>query len=118
MSVEIKKNIIEMTRGDTLKVPIKINYLDENNEVQEYIPQEGDQIRFAVKKNYNDAGILICKEIPWNTCELVLNPADTKCLEQPAVYVYDIQITLNNGFVATIIGSKQKAKLKIIEEVA
>jgi len=118
MSVEIKRYNIEMTRGDTLILPIEICFADENGDLHEYEFEEGDEISFALKKDYNDEEILIEKDIPCDNPILILNPEDTKKLDQPDVYVYDIQITLNDGYVTTIIGKKQKAKLKIIEEVA
>lgn len=110
MSVEIKRTTIIMTRGDTLRIKIKIF----DSQGKEYIPVEGDYIRFALKSNYNDPEPLILKEIPYDTCELRLDPEDTKRLKQPMDYVYDIQITLTDGTVDTFIS---KAKLRISEEV-
>ena len=110
MSVSIKRNNkIVMTRGDTLRVHIDIV----DNAGNEYIPCEGDQIRFALKKNYNDLKALIIKDIPIDTCILHLESKDTKYLEQPSVYVYDIQLTMSDGTVDTFISSK----LELIEEV-
>lgn len=110
MSVEIKRTNIIMTRGDTLRT--KVTILDSQG--KEYIPVDGDKIRFALKKNYNDPEPLIIKDIPYDTCVLCLDPEDTKILEQPMEYVYDIQITLTDGTVDTFIS---KARLKITEEV-
>ena len=107
--VSIKKNAIVMTRGDTLRTHIEI--LDANGD--QYIPTEEDVIRFALKKHYNDENVLIYKEIPYDTMELHIEPEDTKSLEQPSDYVYDIQIVLNNGDVITFISST----LELTEEV-
>ena len=107
--VNIKKNIITMTRGDTLRTTVQVF----NVNGEEYIPSENDTIRFALKKTFDDEVPLIIKEIPYDTMELHILPEDTKELEQPSEYVYDIQITLSNGDVCTFISSK----LKLVEEV-
>jgi hypothetical protein len=110
MAVSISGTTIKMTRGDTLRILLTLQ--DESG--NEYIPVEGDRIRFAMKRNYNDATPLLVKEIPNNTLELVLNPEDTKNLTQPSSYVYDIEMTYSNGDVDTFI---DKAKLMLTEEV-
>ena len=110
MTVKIKKTSITMTRGDTLRLVLSINDADGNI----YTPVEGDYIRFALKKNYSDDDPLIVKEIPYDTLELRLDPEDTKKLEQPYDYVYDIEITLTDGTVDTFISN---ARLSITEEV-
>lgn len=108
--VEVNGTTIKMTRGDTLKTFVTLL----TSEGQEYIPAPNDHIRFAMKKTYKDAEPLILKEIPNNTLELVLNPSDTKSLDAPGSYVYDIEITYGNGDVDTFI---HKAKLMLTEEV-
>jgi hypothetical protein len=100
---------IAMTRGDTFRTVIGVT--DVNGDP--YVPKEGDTIRFACKKNYNDSECLIYKDIPYDTCILQLDPEDTKPMNQPDTYVFDIQITTANGDVHTFI----KGKLKITEEV-
>lgn len=107
--VEIKGNDILMVRGDTLKMLIAIK----DNTGNTYTPVQGDKLRFALKKSYTDKYPLIVKNIPIDTCELYLASRDTKFLEQPETYVYDIQITLNNGVVDTFI----RGTLTLIEEV-
>ena len=112
MSVKIKegKSTIEMTRGDTLIVEIKI--YDDSGE--QFTPDPEDSLRFALKKDYNDPEVLIYKNIPIDTMELRLEPEDTKPLEQPATYYYDIQLTYGGGIVSTVIPNGQ---FKITEEV-
>lgn len=110
MTVKVKRKTITMTRGDTLK--LKINIMDNNGEP--YTPVVGDKVRFALKRDYNDRYPLILKDIPIETMILQLDPEDTKALEQPSEYVYDIQITLNDGTVDTFIA---KASFKLTEEV-
>lgn len=108
--VKISGTTIKMTRGDTLRVTLTLK--DEEGNV--YTPIEGDRIRFAMKRFYDDSEVLINKPIPNDTLELVLNPEDTKNLPQPSSYVYDMEITYANGDVDTFI---DKAKLQLTEEV-
>lgn len=107
--VRVQGTTIEMTRGDTLRVYLTLK--DCNGD--EYVPEAGDSIRFAMKKRYNDATPLILKQIPTDTLVLELAPADTKPLSY-AEYVYDIEMTYANGDVDTFI---DRAKFKITEEV-
>lgn len=109
MTVKIKKNRITMTRGDTAR--IKIEIADSAGNI--YIPVDGDLIRFAAKKAYTDETLCIVKDIPYDTMMLVLNPEDTKSLDQPSTLVYDIQITLTDGTVDTFMNGT----LQITEEV-
>ena len=110
MSVEISGTTIKMTRGDTLRVVLTLK--DENGEI--YTPLQNDVIRFAMKKEYDDPEPLLLKVIPHDTMELVLDPLDTKNLPQPSSYVYDMEITYENGDVETFI---KEAKLQITKEV-
>lgn len=109
MSVSVKKNNITMTRGDTARIDISIS----NSNGETYTPQEGDIVRFAAKKSYSDETIAITKEIPIDNLQLVLEPEDTKSLDQPSTLVYDIQLTMKDGTVDTFI----KGLLNIEEEV-
>lgn len=91
---------ISLTRGDTGVFTIS---LVDNNNVP-YVPQAGDTLRFAMSKTYGSE-ILINKEIPIDTLILEIEPSDTKTLNF-APYVYDIQLTTNDGRVSTIIMGK------------
>lgn len=103
--VDVKKNRITMTRGDTLRVKIGITV----NGI-EYMPQLGDSIRFAMKHNvfnktktdYAEEKPLVTKEIPYDTLILQLDPEDTKWLGF-GNYAFDIQITFVDGTVDTFI---------------
>ena len=68
--VRIHDNRIVMTRGDTLKTKINIVDADGN----EYVPVEGDVIRFALKKDYSDPSPILTKTIPNDTLILHLEP--------------------------------------------
>lgn len=88
---------IHLTRGDTLIANLEIKRDDET-----YIPAVGDVIRFAMKKDYKDEEPLIIKTIDNNEMVLRLDSSDTKSLEF-GEYVYDIQITMEDGTVDTFI---------------
>lgn len=102
--------IIVMTRGDTANIAVEVR--DKENNL--YTPTDGDTIRFAVKQTYSDDSVLIEKNIPIDTLLLHLDPSDTKDLEQPSEYVFDVQITFNNGDVDTFIPN---GRLIITQEV-
>ena len=107
----VKKTSITLTRGDTFKAQISIT----DKEGNPYELQEGDSVRFAMKKSFEDADedVLIVKQIPTDTLILTLNPEDTKNLPFGS-YVYDIQLTSAAGEVDTFI---TKASLTLTEEV-
>lgn len=109
MSYSVKGTSITLTRGDSFAADIGIIQPDG----EPYIPSEGDQIRFAMKRNVKDEEVLILREIPIETMRLVLTPEDTKELEFGS-YVYDIQLTKSTGEVDTFI---TKSTLTLTEEV-
>lgn len=98
MSLSISGTTIRLTRGDSLKIivtPINVDGSD-------YEAEDGDVIRFAMKKSYNDQEPLIEKNIPVDTYLLELDPSDTKKLRF-GEYVYDVELTHANGDVDTYI---------------
>lgn len=96
----VGKDTIYHTRGDSLYLFVRMTNKDDGTD---YVPQEGDEIRFALKREYNDNEIpLILKDIPYNTQILHLEPSDTKNLPY-GKYVYDVQLTKPNGDVITFI---------------
>lgn len=109
MSYSVSGTMITLTRGDTFSSLITITDLNDN----QYIPMNGDRIRFAMKNDYNDETPLLIKEIPIDTMILTLDPEDTKHLPF-GKYVYDIELTKTTGEVDTFI---TKAILKLTEEV-
>lgn len=113
MSYTVDDTTITMTRGDTVRISLTID-TDEG----EYLPVEGDVVRFAAKKTYDDPEPLIYKVIPNDSLIIEFNPEDTKPLEF-GTYVYDVELTYVNGDVATIIPREptEKAKLIITGEV-
>lgn len=93
----INHDYIFLTRGDTAKITIGIIVNGET-----YTPQVGDTIRFAMKKSFHSSELLLVKDIPWDTLLLHIDPEDTKNM-QFGEYVYDIEITFENGDVSTFI---------------
>lgn len=109
MSFSVFGTNITLTRGDTFKAYVDIY----NSDGTEYVPSEGDVVRFALKRSYSDCSeVLIVKEIPIDTLLLQLDPSDTKDLSYKT-YVYDIQITFANGDVDTFL----RGELTLTEEV-
>ena len=96
----IEDTDITLTRGDTLLLEIQMM-----KDGSPYIPQEGDSLRFAMKKRYTDSDqdVILVKNIPIDTLVLELEPQDTKSLPMKSKYVYDIQFTDSQGRVDTFI---------------
>jgi len=96
--VSVEGTTIRLTRGDTLKVSVSLK--DQSGKA--YTPMVGDVIRFAMKKRYDDPEPLIYKVIDNEMLMLVLEPSDTKDLAF-GEYVYDMEITFDDGTVDTFI---------------
>ncbi|MCB5918319.1 hypothetical protein LJB56_15215 [Lachnospiraceae bacterium 210521-DFI.3.101] len=109
MSYSVSGTTITLTRGDTFMAQISIADKDGT----QYVPVEGDSIRFAMKQKYTDLDPLLVKDIPTDTLQLIIDPEDTKSLAF-GNYVYDIQLTKASGEVDTFITT---SKIKITEEV-
>lgn len=111
MSYSVKGKSISLTRGDTFYCKLTIYEPDGETE---YVPQPGDKIRFAIKKNVTDKGEpLLIKVIPNDTMILKIEPEETKELAF-GNYVYDLELTKANGDVDTFI---TKSAFTITEEV-
>lgn len=109
--VDISGSKITITKGDTLDATLEIFTGDGTP----YEVQEGDLIRFALKRKYSLRKPLIKKEIPTDTMRLVLESHETKKLRAAwAPYVYDIQLTTADGFVDTFI---DRGRFLVTEEV-
>ena len=101
---------ITLTRGDSLFLQVGLKKNDEP-----YTPVAGSTLRFAMKSKYTDSdeNVVLVKNIPINTLILEFEPEDTKPLVMKKSYVYDIELTDENGFVETFI----RGTFKIGEEV-
>lgn len=100
---------ITLTRGDTFRAIITI--YDAQGNV--YTPESEDVVRFALKRTVEDRTPLILKTIDNETMLLEIEPNDTKQLSFGS-YIYDIEITLEDGTVDTFIAN---AKLNLTVEV-
>ena len=110
--VTVNGKTVTMTKGDTVVLTVKIQDGD-----GEYTPQQGDKVRFAMKKRYTDATPLILKEIPLDTMELRIDPEDTKNLdagESRGKYYFDVELTKADGTVDTFI---PRGEWLVLEEV-
>lgn len=115
MAVLVFNNVIRMTRGNTVRIPLVIFHRDSpSSEPVEYTPTAEDTIRFAMKVSYLDDALVLSKTIPHNDLFLTLNPEDTASLPQPSKYVYDITITFPDGTIDTIVPN---GRLEILEKV-
>ena len=102
---EVNGTTIRLTRGDTFYATVTLT-----RNGQAYTPDPDDVIRFAVKGplmtpdggNYLDDTPLIRKTVPNDTMVLTLLPTDTKTMKF-GLYNYDIQVTLANGDVDTVV---------------
>ena len=92
---------IKLTRGDSLYLDISLT-----KDGETYIPEEGDVIRFAMKKDFRNPTTVLVKDIPINTLQLVILPNDTKGLMMGTDYVYDIELTTASGDVDTFLSGK------------
>lgn len=99
---------IELTRGDSLFLEFKLT-----KDGEPYTPEAGSSCRFAMKKAYTDADVILEKNIPIESMILSLAPADTKTQQMKATFVYDVQLTDSSGNVETFV----KGKFKLTEEV-
>ena len=102
MACTIKGTDIYLTRGDTLYLEITINRQDGT----EYEIQEGDKVRFAMKKRISDVTPVLVKEIDPESLVMKIFPEDTKSLPMKSEYYYDIELTQANGDVSTFISGK------------
>ena len=107
---EINGTSIELTRGDSFYCTVGMKNKDDGTD---YEPQEGDVVRFALKKKYTDEDPLILKQIPIDTMVLHLEPEDTKELAF-GTYCYDVELTKANGDVDTFIA---EAEFELTKEV-
>lgn len=96
---KINGNRITLVRGDSFYANLSLIQAG-----SQYDPQEGDVIKFGMKKDAKDAEALIVKTIPNDTLLLHIYPEDTKELPLGS-YVYDIEVTLANGDVDTVINN-------------
>lgn len=109
--IKLNGNTITITEGDTLDLQVHIHTADGEN----YLPMEGDMVRFALKKSYADKAPLLEKEIPMDSMKLLITAEEMRCLKaRVKPYVYDIQLVTAEGRVDTFI---DRQNLFVTEEV-
>ena len=106
---KIEGKNITLTKGDTFKATIVMR---KKNGLP-YSPEDGDVVKFKMKKDYSDANLLIEKTIPNSSLLLHLEPADTGSLDV-GKYVFDIELTYAGGDVDTFI---DRGTLELTQEV-
>ena len=90
----IEGTTIKLTRGDSAEFDITVE--DANGSPYEL--QDGDEVEFTVKQSVYDKTALIQK----TGTRIQIKPEDTAALSYKK-YVYDVQVTLADGTVDTII---------------
>ena len=107
MASRVEKTNIFLTRGDTLYLHVTLKKQDGT----EYEMQEGDKLRFALKRTYSDAEPRLTKQIipvvdeatQETNLTLKIEPEDTKTMSLNSNWVYDIELTKANGDIATVV---------------
>lgn len=105
--VEMRKvdnDRITLTRGDTLPIDLTLCYRDGS----EYVYESGDTIRFAISEGYESElnyHLIYEQEFSAETLSFVMPAEETKKLRYKT-YNYDIQLTLANGYVDTVVSSQ------------
>ena len=92
---------LKMIRGDSGSITLEIE--DQNSEKYEF--QEGDIVYLTVKESPKKEEIILQKIItifPENKATIDIEPQDTSHLGYRS-YVYDIQLTMANGRVKTVV---------------
>ena len=104
---------IDLVRGDTLMLTLN---LKKKETEEEYIPEDGDQIIFTLRKNYkglNNDEILLQKFVDIYTSLLLeIEPEDTNNLEYGS-YKYDIEFDSWDGKIDTVL----QGSFKLTKEV-
>ena len=96
--VKVTDNHIEITAGDSAVFDVTIM-----NGESEY-DYSNDEVKFGVKKNFNDATCIIEKDVVDG--KVTLEPEDTANLNV-GIYFYDVKVVTENGDVCTVISAQQ-----------
>ena len=105
-----KDNTIHLTRGDTARFSLGriVNTVTKTN----YTPTAEDTVTMTIKKTALDAAPCVQLIVPGGEV-LHIKPEDTKAMAF-GKYVYDVQITMADGVVYTII---PPATFELLKEV-
>lgn len=91
-----QNNTIVLTRGDT--AILKLNIVDEKG--TPYKLTDGDVVIFTLKRSVRERDVIFQKSMVDG--KIIIHPQDTSHLEY-GQYVYDVELTKEDGFVATVI---------------
>ena len=98
---------ITMVRGDTFIANVHLKRGEE-----EYLPNENDIIRFAMRRS-GEVRTRLVKIVPNDTLELHILPEDTQDFP-PGLYKYDLEIEFADGSKDTFIN---RADLNLLSDV-
>lgn len=104
-----KDGSIKLTRGDTARITVNI-YNDIEKEDYEMI--FSDTLRLTVKKSYKDREYALQK-VSIGSNRFYIRPEDTNTLPF-GKYVYDVELTTDNGDVYTVI---EPSPFELLKEV-
>ncbi|KMO86060.1 hypothetical protein AB840_09960 [Megasphaera cerevisiae DSM 20462] len=104
---KVINNKVYLTRGDSAPLPLDVADKDGNP----YTPQSDDVVVLTVKKTTADTAYLTQKHLVDGVFSFI--PTDTESWDY-GDYVYDVQLTMANGYTDTII---QPSLFRIMEEV-
>lgn len=107
----IKNGYIGLTKGDTARINVTIK----SGENTEYICTTGDTLKFSVKNSKTSTTYVFQKVVTdfSEGVKIVIEPSDTNTIAVGSYY-YDVELTLANGDVNTIVPPN---KFEVLDEV-
>jgi len=105
------ENNITITKGDTLTLTLNLK-----KDGDDYVPVEGDTIRFAVSKGFvgeTAYQLLIEENVPVDSLTFTVSSEKMELLSHASAYNYDVELTHGDGSVDTVIS----AQIKVLGEV-
>lgn len=91
-----QNNAITLTRGDTAVLRLDIT----DDKGNPYKLTDSDVVIFTLKRSVMEKDVIFQKSMVDG--EIIIHPQDTSHLEY-GQYVYDVELTKEDGFVATVI---------------
>ena len=91
-----QNNTITLTRGDTAILRLDIT----DDKGNPYKLTDSDVVIFTLKRSVMERDVIFQKSMVDG--KIIIHPQDTAHLEY-GQYVYDVELTKENGFVATVI---------------
>ena len=114
LKIDPNANKIQLTRGDTAVLKIELKDTERNV----YTPGVSDTIRFAMKRNYTDADVLVNVNAVIDGSDITITIPATATKELAfGSYKYDIQLTSGTGANAVVDTFIDRGTIMITEEV-